>query len=405
MRVAGIVAEYNPFHNGHAYHIEKTRELDGGCEATHVVAVMSGSFVQRGEVAVMTKFDRARAALAGGADLVVELPLPWALSSAEKFAFGAVSILEALGCVDCISFGSETGILAPLEKAVTVMETPRFHTLMKYFMDTGISFPEAQQKALAEIAGDACGKLLTTPNNTLGIEYLKALRRLSSPIRPFTIARYKVEHDSEVPLGNIASATYLRFLMKSDRTVAAFPFMPSACVNAVSDAAQRGALPALPERLERAVLARLRTLSPADIAALPGVSEGLENRVYNAIRTATDLPSLEEAIKTKRYPLTRVRRLIWSAFLGVPKRAPFTPVPYIRVLAANSRGKELLAAAKPTVPVIHRASQIAKLDGAIQTLWELECRATDLQALAFPTPLACGADHTTGIVRADRELV
>ncbi|MBQ6829728.1 MAG: nucleotidyltransferase family protein [Clostridia bacterium] len=405
MRIAGIVAEYNPFHNGHAYHIEKTRERDGGCEATHIVAVMSGSFVQRGEPAVMTKFDRARAALSGGADLVLELPLSWALSSAEKFAFGAVSMLNALGCVDAISFGSEAGALAPLRRAVDTMETPRFQTLLKYFMESGIAFPEATQKALTEIAGDSCGKLLASPNNTLGIEYLKALRRLDSSIQPFTVARYQVAHDSEVPLGNIASATYLRGLLKSDRTVAAFPFMPSACISAVSDAAQKGALPALPERLERAVLAKLRTLSPAAIAALPGISEGLENRFYNAVRTAVDLTSLEEAVKTKRYPLTRVRRLIWNAFLGTPKLAPFTPVPYLRVLAANSRGKEILSAAKPTVPVIHRASQVDKLDDNVRALWELECRATDLHALAFPTPLPCGADHTTGIVRADSEFV
>ena len=405
MRIAGIVAEYNPFHNGHAYHIDKTRERDDGCEATHVVAVMSGSFVQRGEPSVMTKFDRARAALAGGADLVLELPLPWALSSAEKFAFGAVSMLNALGCVDVISFGSEAGALAPLERAVNTMETARFQTLLKYFMESGIAFHEAVQKALSEIAGDTCGNLLSSPNNTLGIEYLKALRRLDSPIKPFTVERYQVAHDSEVPLGNIASATYLRNLMKSDRTVAAFPFMPSACVNVVSDAAQKGALPALPERLERAVLARLRTLSVDQIAALPGVSEGLENRFYNAVRHATDLTSLEEAVKTKRYPLTRVRRLIWNAFLDTPKLAPFTPVPYLRVLAANSRGKEILSAAKPAVPVIHRASQVEKLDDTIRALWQLECRATDLHALAFPTPLPCGADYTTGIVRADSEFV
>lgn len=405
MRIAGIVAEYNPFHNGHAYHIDKTRERDGGCEATHVVAVMSGSFVQRGEPAVMTKFDRARAALAGGVDLVLELPTPWVLSSAEKFAFGAVSMLSSLGCVDAISFGSEVGTLAPLERAVDTMETERFRTLLKYFMESGISFPEATQKALTEIAGDTCGKLLASPNNTLGIEYLKALRRLDSRITPFTVERYQVAHDSEVPLGNVASATYLRGLLKSDRMVASFPFMPSACINAVSNAAQNGALPSLPERLERAVLARLRTLAPADISRLPGVSEGLENRVYNAIRTATDLTTLEEAIKTKRYPLTRVRRLIWNAFLGTPKLAPFTPVPYLRVLAANHRGKEILSAAKPTVPIIHRASQVDKLDDRIRALWDLECRATDLHALSFPTPLPCGADHTTGIVRADSELV
>lgn len=401
MRVAGIVAEYNPFHNGHAYHIEKTRELHGGCEATHVVAVMSGSFVQRGEPAALTKFDRARAALAGGADLVLELPVPWALSSAEKFAFGAVSMLESLGCVDAISFGSEAGTLAPLERAVNIMETPRFATLLKYFMETGTSFPEAQQKALTEIAGDTCGELLSTPNNTLAIEYLKALRRLASPITPFTIGRYKVEHDSEVPLGDVASATYLRSLLYGDRMVAAFPFMPAPCAAALSDAATAGRTVATAARLERAVLSRLRSLTTEEIAALPGISEGLENRVYNAIRTAGTLGELEEAVKTKRYPLTRVRRLIWAAYLGVPKTGPFDRVPYLRILAANSRGKEILSAAKPTVPFIHRSSQIAKMDERIQQLFALECRATDLHALAFPTPLPCGTDHTTGLIRGD----
>lgn len=401
MRVAGIVAEYNPFHNGHAYHIEKTRERDGGCEATHVVAVMSGSFVQRGEPAVLTKFDRARAALAGGADLVLELPVPWSLASAEKFAFGAVSVLEALGCVDVISFGSEAGALAPLEKAVNVMDTPRFATLLKYFMDTGVSFPEAQQKALTEIAGATSGGLLSSPNNTLAIEYLKALNRQESAIRPFTVERYKVAHASEVPLGDIASATYLRSLLHSDRLTAAFPFMPPACVTAVSDAAKEGRIAGNAARLERAILAKLRTLTAEEIAALPGISEGLENRVYNAIRTAVDLSSLEEAIKTKRYPLTRVRRLIWAAFLGIPKTEPFARVPYLRILGANSRGKEILSAAKPAVPLIHRASQVAKMSDEIRALWALECRATDLHALTFPTPLPCGTDHTTGIVHGE----
>ena len=400
MRVAGIVAEYNPFHNGHAYHIEKTKER-GSCEATHIVAVMSGSFVQRGEPAILTKFDRARAALAGGVDLVVELPVPWALSSAEKFAFGAVSALEALGCVDALSFGSECGDLNALEKAVRVMETPRFSTLLKYFMDSGISFPEAQQKALAEVGGANCGALLSTPNNTLGIEYLKALRRQSSTIQPFTVARYKVAHDSHVPLGDVASATYLRSLLENDRLVTAFPFMPGACASALSDAAAQNRTPALASRLEGAVFSMLRTFSVEELAALPGISEGLENRVYQAVRTASSLTDLEERIKTKRYPLTRVRRMIWSAYFGIPKTAPFATVPYLRVLAANKKGKEILAAAKPAVPLILRSSQVDKGDDTVKAFWELECRATDLHALAFPKALPCGADYTTGLIRSE----
>lgn len=401
MRIVGIVAEYNPFHNGHAYHIEKTRERGGGCEATHVVAVMSGSFVQRGEPAALTKFDRARAALAGGADLVLELPVPWCLSSAEGFANGAVAMLDALGCVDYISFGSEAGAIAPLERAVNAMETERFTTLLKYFMDTGISFPEAEQKALLEVGGNSCSSLLDTPNNTLAIEYIKALRRQHSPIKPFTVERYRVAHDSVVPLGNLASATYLRGVMQNDRLVAAFPFMPAACASALSDAAQNGRACADGKRLDRAVLSKLRTLTMEDIKGLPGISEGLENRVYNAIRTATDLTALEEAIKTKRYPLTRVRRLIWSAYLGIPGTYAGTTPPYLRILGANRRGKEILSAAKPAVPLIHRASQLPTMSAEINALWKLETAATDLHALCFPTPLPCGADYTNGWVRGE----
>ncbi len=399
MRIAGVIAEYNPFHNGHARHLEKTRAKNGGCEATHIVAVMSGSFVQRGEPAILPKFDRARAALAGGADLVIELPAPWCLSSAEGFALGAVSLLDSLGCVDVLSFGSEAGALAPLEKAVVLMESPRYGSLLKYFMGMGIAFPEAQQKALTEIGGEKVAAVLATPNNTLGIEYIKALRRLNSRIAPFTVQRQGSAHDSLAPIGDTASATYLRTLLSSDRLINALPYMPAPCAATLSDAAQKGRVPADAVLIERAVLARLRRMTPSELQAVPGISEGLENRVYNAIRKAKTLAELEETIKTKRYPLTRVRRLIWSAYLGIPTGYATRRPPYARVLAANERGKEILSVSKPTVPLLYRSSQVAKLDRECQTLWTLENRVTDLYGLAFEQPLPCGEDHTTGLIR------
>lgn len=399
MRIAGVVAEYNPFHNGHARQLEKTREAGGGCEATHVVAVMSGSFVQRGEPAVMPKFDRARAALAGGADLVIELPTPWCLSSAERFAFGAVSLLEALGCVDVISFGSEAGNVAPLLHAVDIMETERFTSLMKYFMSMGSAYADAQQKALKEIAGDKAASVLATPNNTLGVEYIKALRKLGSNMEPFTVQRIGTEHDSMAPLGDMASATYLRTLMTSDRLINALPYMPQACAAVVSDAALKQRIPASPLWLERAVLGHLRTMTPEQLKAVAGVTEGLENRVYNAVRNAKTLKELEEAVKTKRYPLTRVRRLLWCAYLGITAEDSARPIPYLRVLAANARGKEILSAAKPTLPLLYRSAQVAKLDDECKALWEKETRITDLYGLAFAAPLPCGEDHTTGLIR------
>ena len=401
MRVAGIVAEYNPFHNGHAIHIEKTREMGGGCEATHIVAVMSGSFVQRGEPAVLTKFDRAKAALAGGVDLVIELPVPWCLSSGEGFAFGAVSLLNSLGCVDVLSFGSEIGKVEPLKKAVTIMETPRFRSLLKYQLGLGISFAEAQQKALAEIAGAATAAVLDTPNNTLGIEYIKAVNVCHSPMELFTVLRQGSSHDSMTPIGNMASASYLRTLLSSDRLLNTLPYMPAGCAAVVSAAADAGRMPANSSELDRAVLSALRRLSLEDLKVLPQMSEGLENRVYTAIRKAMSLTELEEAIKTKRYPLTRIRRLIWSAFLGINKEHTAEAPPYIRVLAANERGKEILSAAKPILPLLYRASQVSKLDETCQRLWTLETRATDLHALACPIPPACGTDYTTGLIRSE----
>ncbi len=399
MRVAGIVAEYNPFHNGHAIHIEKTREPNGGCEATHIVAVMSGSFVQRGEPAIMTKFDRAKSALVGGVDLVIELPVPWCLSSAEGFASGAVSLLNSLGCVDVLSFGSEIGKLQPLQKVVTVMQTPRFASLLKYHLGLGISFAQAQQKALEEIAGAAPASVLNTPNNTLGIEYIKALQAYNSTMDLFTVARQGSAHDSMAPIGDTASASYLRTLLFSNRLLNTLPYMPAGCAAVVSDAADKGLLPASVHMLDRTVLSHLRRLSLNDLKALPTMSEGLENRVYTAIRKASSLIELEESIKTKRYPLTRIRRLIWSAFLDITNEYTAAPPPYIRVLAANERGKEILSAAKPTIPLLYRASQVEKLNITCQRLWELETKATDLHALSLPQPPPCGTDHTTGLIR------
>ncbi len=400
MRIAGIVAEYNPFHNGHALHIEKTREPNGGCEATHVVAVMSGSFVQRGEPAAFSKFDRAKAALAGGVDLVIELPVPYCLASAEGFARGAVSLLDALGCVDTLSFGSECGTISPLQRAIAMMDTPRFSSLLKYQMSLGISFAEAQQNALGEIIGAKPASVLESPNNTLGIEYMKALQALSSEMQPFTIKRVGSPHDGMTPIGNLASASYLRTLLYSDRLLNTLPYMPAGCAAVLSEAAEAGRAPATAARLDRAVLAQLRRLTLEELKTVPQLSEGLENRIYNAIRKAGSLEELENSIKTKRYPLTRIRRLIWSAFLGITEEHVSAPPPYIRVLAANERGKEILSAAQPKVPFLYRASQVASLSPEAQQLWELETRATDLHALACPVPPPCGTDHTTGLIRS-----
>lgn len=412
MKIAGIVAEYNPFHNGHAHHIDRTRAVDNSCEAircgaihcsaTHIVAVMSGNFVQRGEPAALPKADRVRAALSGGVDLVLELPLPWAMASAEAFAFGAVSLLDALGCVDVISFGSECGDLELLNKAVYAMESERFSNLLRYHLEGGISFPDARQRAVAEIAGNKVAALLESANNTLGMEYIKALHKLQSPVQPFTVPRFGAGHDDGLPVGDIASASFLRTLLDAGRIDTALPYMPVAVRGIVHEAMQAGRCPAQTALIERAILTSLRRYSKEQLALLPGISEGLENRFYDAIRLSGSLAELYTKVKTRRYPLTRLQRTVMAGFLGLKtgweKRQP----PYIRVLGANTRGMEILRAAKGTrLPIVSRASQWETLPEEAKQLFSLESRAADLYALSLPNPLPCGTEFTNGFIRME----
>jgi predicted nucleotidyltransferase len=402
MKIAGIIAEYNPFHNGHAHQIERTRAVDNGCEATHIVAVMSGNFVQRGDVAVLPKAYRVQAALAGGVDLVLELPLPWAMASAEAFAFGAVSILDGLGCVDTISFGSECGRIEQLERAVSALESDRFSHLLHYHLDGGIAFPEARQRAIAEIAGQKTAALLDTANNTLGIEYIKALHRLDSNIRPYTVPRFGAGHDDGLPVGDMASGSFLRSLLAASRFENAMPYIPPAARTVLFQALQKGHSPGELTTISGAILSSLRQLTKEDLSALPGISEGLENRIYEAIRAAGSFDDLCTRIKTRRYVLTRIRRILLSGFLGLQAGWETTQPPYIRVLGTNTRGAEILRAAKSArIPILSRTSKLDTLGKDAQEVFSLESRAADLYGLSLPSPLPCGTEYTNGILRVE----
>ena len=401
LKVVGIVSEFNPFHNGHAHLIEQVR-LAAGSEPVCIVAVMSGHFVQRGEPALMPKAQRVQAAVAGGVDLVLELPTPWSLSSAEAFATGGVSLLHALCCVDTLAFGSECGEIERLTRAADLMETPRFSELLRYHLDGGISFPEAQEKALYEIGGERASELLRTPNNVLGLEYIKAIRRLGSTMRPFTVRRLGAEHDDLRPFGDVASAAYLRTLIRENHLVNALPFMPTVCREAVSAAVGAGLCPADSNKLESAILYRLRQMTQDDFAALPAMSEGLQNRLYAAAQKAGSVEEFLTLCKTRRYPLTRLQRALWCAFLGVTAEDAAGTPPYLRPLGVTDRGMEVLRAAKSagcTLPIFSRVSQAELLPEQGKRIWQIECRAADLYALALPTPPPCGVEHTTAIFK------
>lgn len=400
MKIAGIIAEYNPFHNGHAYHIEHTRAEKEG-DATHVVAVMSGYFTQRGEPALLDPFLRAEAALKSGVDLVLLLPTPWALSSAETFAAGGVQLLQALNCAELLSFGSECGDITALQAVRRVLDDPRTVGRMRGLMDTGLSYAAARRQAVAENGGEARAALLDEPNNTLGIEYLGALAQANSAMAPFTVRRMGVAHDALAPIGGMASASYVREIVRSGKAANLAPFVPNAVCNLLVEAMANGVC-SREELAERAVLAVLRLRSKEQLASLPAVSEGLENRLYNAIREAGDLETLFTLAKTKRYPRTRLQRLVYNAFLGVGANMTSAPPPYIRVLGANERGREILRVAKENgtaLPLVTRTSQIAELGDNARRLFALENRAADLFALTLPKPYPCGRHMTAPLIR------
>lgn len=389
IKIAGIVAEYNPFHSGHQWQIAETRRQG----ATHVVAVMSGCFTQRGEPALWDKWTRTRGALLGGADLVLELPLPYAMATAERFAFGAVSILDSLGVCDLLSFGCECGDAAQLDAAVAALTDLRVAAKIGENMTTGITYAVARQQAVAAGYGDVVAGLLGEPNNILAIEYLLWLKKLGSKMRPMALLRQGAAHDSP-KVGQYASASAIRELF-AEGDVQAENWLTEPVYRLYHDAwaggecFDRGSF-------DRPVLAALRRLSPQQIKSLPDVAEGLENRIYQAIRTAESLEGLLGDIKTKRYSHARLRRILLAGWLGVPGTLVKEPPPYVRVLGMNGHGKEILGAVGNggTLPISHSLVRLAKLGERERDYTLLEAGADDLYATVTKKIQPCGKDYT-----------
>ena len=362
-KVAGIVAEYNPFHRGHAHQIAETRRLLG--DHCAVLCVMSGDFVQRGDAAVFDKFARAEAAVRGGADLVLELPLRWCLSSAEGFARGAVSILKSAGVVTHLSFGSETGELAPLQKAAGGLRDPALDDLLREELKRGLSFPAARQNALERLIGEDAA-VLSNPNDLLAVEYLRAIHDLGAALEPVAVRRVGALHD-QAGESDYPSGSALRERLKAGQDVSAWaPHLPKA-------------KPVFSEDLEIALLSRLRMLPKEAFAALPDCSEGLENVLYKAVHNADTIDGALAEAKSKRYPMSRLRRMLLCAALGV-RKADGLP-PYLRVLAANERGRALLRTMRETasLPVITKPADAREMPEFCLT-----ADAHDLYVLAQP---------------------
>ena len=396
MKISGIICEYNPFHNGHLYHIRETRNNG----ATHIVAVMSGNFVQRGDTAVMDKLERAKLAVRSGADLVIELPVQYCLSSAENFAAGAVWLLDSLGAVDELSFGSECGDTELLGKALETLDrTAETHAdEIRTIMEKGYTYPRALNSVINGI-DPSIGEVITEPNNLLAIEYMRALKRFSSTMEPFTVKRVSAMHDSSTPDGSYASASYIRERLFSEQGASSVgEFTTQLWSEALSEAESRGEIASL-SRLERVLLYKLRTTDTDEIAAINDVGQGLEHRIYGA-RMAGSLDELLFTVKTKRYTMARIRRIMLSLLIGITKEDMKQLPPYGRILAFNERGKEILAKAKSSARLPYAASiaKLAQQGEAAERFAELEIRASDVYGLALETVTSAQKDYRARIM-------
>ena len=395
MNIAGITAEYNPFHTGHAYQISALKAQLG--PDTSVVAVMSGSWVQQGRPAVTDKWTRARMALNGGADLILELPTVWAAASAESFARGAVELLCRCGVIDTLCFGSETGELAPLLAAAECLDSPDYPEQLRKALEGGASFAAARQAAVEALIGPA-GAALASPNNNLGVEYLRALRSLHSNIKPVTIRREGAAHNSLDRTGEgFRSATQLRQHLARGEWEAVRPYVPAGNLDVLQSA------PLADPRLgERAVLACLRKMTAEDWAKLPdaGAGEGLPQRLERAGRQFRSLDDFFTLAKTRRYAMARLRRMALWAFLGLTAADVPAEPPYLRVLGFNARGREVLKQMKTTaqLPILTKPAHARELDGPGRRLFELEAQCTDLYGLFLPQLPPPGQEWTRGPV-------
>lgn len=376
MKITGIICEYNPFHLGHATQFRKIRAQLGDDSA--IVCLMSGDYVQRGAPAIFPKAARAKAALLAGADLVLELPVTYALRSAEGFAAGGVNILS--GFCDYLCFGSESGDAAGLMETAAALLSPAWEAALRLQLDTGISYPAARQAALEQLGLDS--SLLQNPNDILAVEYCKAILKQNSRLQPLVIHRGGSYHSTDADQKN-PSATFLRQELLAGRCWESY--VPQSAIAVYQDASMHSMAAG-----ERAVLARLRTMQDGEFEALPFGSEGLWRKLMHACRSGASVEQIAQAVKSKRYTRTRIDRMILCAYLGITEEMLQQDAPYTRVLACNEKGQKILRLARQTGNYPHIGEKQE------HPYWMLEQRWSDLYGLfreESPAPAGLAAQQ------------
>lgn len=373
LAIAGIIAEFNPLHNGHKYLIDCAKS-----NGEKIVTVISGNFVQRGDVAIVPKHTRAEMALSAGVDLVVELPTPWAMSTAQNFAFGAMSQLSTFN-IDTLYFGSECGDTEKLLKIAEIIYSDEFNDTLKKKINSGETYAKIRQNHLEKYIGDDC-KILENPNDTLGIEYINAAKKLGLNIEFKAIKRVGAGHNDIAIHDNLVSSTQIRKMILNECESDLSLFIPKSC-NKILSISPKADI----SRLDKAIISRLKQLSIDEISNLADISEGMDNLIYNKIRDSFSYDDLCSSIKTKRYTMARIRRILLSAYLGIDKRYFLKEPPYVKVLGLNTNCSKIIPSSS-NKPIITRTMQINSQSDELKELLGLENRLNEIYALSLDRP-------------------
>ena len=406
-KVLGIVGEYNPFHNGHLYHLEESKKMTS---SNYTVAVISGNFTQRGSTAIIDKWSRAEMAIKNEIDLVIELPVLYATSSAENFADGAIKILDSLKVVDYVSFGAETSDIDVLNNFADILykEPLKYRSFLSHELKKGISFPKARENALLMYLNGNRKyiNVLSSPNNILGIEYIKALKKHKSNIKPISIARFETGYNDVTYSGNIASATAIRNIVKNGGFDALRKLLPNSSYSVLIDSIKQGHIVPDLSVFEKQIIYNLRSMFPEEIEDLAEVSEGLEYSLKNAADSCNTLEDLLSKIKSKRYTSTRLQRILLYALLNITKKdieLSKKTMPYIRVLGLNKRGKFLISEIAKANPKLEIVTSVKKFvdkttNKNMKYMIEKDIWATDVYTLGYQFDSCSNLDFTKKIL-------
>ena len=431
-KVLGIIAEYNPFHNGHLYHLETSKKLTG---ADCTVAIISGNFTQRGSTSIVDKWSKTKMALENGIDLVIELPVLYSISSAENFADGAIKILNSLGIVDYLSFGSEISDISILNNIANILysEPEEYKKLLSIELEKGLSFPKARENALLDyikntddnvsenkiIDFEKYSKTLSSPNNILAIEYLKALKKYKSSIKPVCISRFATDYNStklskienstsNCNPQNFASATAIRELIKNKNFNAIKTVIPLESSSVLMDCINSGCIVPDLNVFEKEIIYVLRKMSIEEIANIPDVSEGLEFSIKKAANSCNNINEFLDIVKSKRYTITRLQRILLYSLLGISKNdieiSKKVKNPYVRILGFNENGKNLISQISlknPNIPLVTSVKKFVdnNSNDNLNLMLNKDIFATDVYSIGFEKNSFANLDFKNGIIK------